>query len=1013
MKRSNTVLKIFYIFLFLLSSIFILSSFINSPISADPPVVYRNIDIILSTSDTVCIDEGVRIHFGKDDKGKYEWVDESGAIIKKSGFLEDIPLKTTTYKLRQYTMTKNLVVNGGFESGNKDFITEYDLAKAGTCHWVRPAKNYKHSLIPESTYFVGEDASDHHPNFRTTAPHNGKNQLIVNGSSTGNAIVWQQKIRVVKGRNYIFNAYGTSVHPESPARFNFSLRPRGGRSVILGEETTLSGDRSWENFYEIWHAPKSGVITISLVNINTELSGNDFSVDDISFEEIKVKEYFVTIHVKPRLKDKIIKEDISVCKGAHTLTFDGYGSVGHYEWSLNGAKLKEEGISYDVNITKAGDIYKCKAFGVGSCGEGAEKTFVLDVKPDVDATISVNKTRLNLGEILLLEAHPVTGEDFTYKWTNDGDYLGSNAKLKLEMISRGDEGIYKCLVKGSCGEILLSVKIEIYKPDIDKKDVLIEENLVACPNSNKELIFDASAVPEKVLTYRWFRDRRMCVDQFKKAKNTNKIMAYNLEDDTEFICIAYFASGIKRAKLFHVKVYDSERVKMSLVDTVGYCVDELELKGSTPIGGMYTLNEKPITKLVLKDKKIKYKVVYKYTDAYKCIVTDTSVVNIAEAPYINLVDETEMGSCNTYQIEATSNANIFNWRKTSSLSKLDISNPVFKSKISETCFLTVTDKYLCTAKDMIKIKVAITPELETIKDTTIGLCNEIKLSCRYKSDGGNIVWVRNGKLLTGIDTYVQKEGMLGDNNYTITLKDRFSCPVRKSFKVTVVDIPLIIESDPLCFGDTLKVEVKDYAEVNWSDAYKGKSRMITEPGEYNLFISDKYGCTNERDFKMVALPKITLRDTMFFKGKDLVLEPTIETDGSYYIDWGNGVNTDTYTITKDGDYTLAVSDMYGCVTKDTVSVDYRSTKIIAPNAFTPGVPGANGLFYLKDKNISGKYLLIIYNREGCEVYRTDKSGVEGGWNGTYKGNECQSGAFVWIAYNDDEVCAKGYVMLVK
>ena len=99
--------------------------------------------------------------------------------------------------------------------------------------------------------------------------------------------------------------------------------------------------------------------------------------------------------------------------------------------------------------------------------------------------------------------------------------------------------------------------------------------------------------------------------------------------------------------------------------------------------------------------------------------------------------------------------------------------------------------------------------------------------------------------------------------------------------------------------------------------------------------------------------------------------------------------------------------------KDTVSVDYRSTKIIAPNAFTPGVPGANGLFYLKDKNISGKYLLIIYNREGTEVYRTKKSGVAGGWDGTYKGKECQSGAFVWIAYNDDEVCAKGYVMLVK
>lgn len=1014
MKRTNAVSKILYIFLFLFSSIFILSSFINTSIPAVPPSVYKNIDIILVDKATVCIDEGVRIHFGKDDKGKYEWIDESGAVIKKGGFLEDVPLKTTTYKLRKYTMTNNLVLNGDFETGNTGFETEYDLAERGYCGWVSPARYYDPSLIPESTYFIGEDASAYHPNFRSTAPHGGTNQMIVNGASTGNAIVWRQKINVVKGRNYIFNAYGTSVHPESPARFNFSIRPRGGRSKVLGEETTLSGDRSWENFYEIWHADRSGQVTISLVNINTELSGNDFSVDDISFEEIKVEEYFVTVHVKPRLKDKLIKEDIAVCQGAHTLLFDGVGSVDHYEWSLNGVKLAEDGISYDVAITKPGDVYKCKAFGIGTCGAGVEKSFVLDVRPDVDATISANKTRLNIGEILSLEAHLVAGEGITYKWTKDGDYLGSKATLDLKMMSLADEGTYKCLVKGNCGEILLNIDIEIYKPDIDKKDILLEQDLVACPNANMELSFDTSAVPERALTYRWFRDRKMCVDKFGKGKSTNKIMAYNLADDTEFICIAYFGAGKKKAKLFHIDVYDSERVKMNLVDTVGYCVDELELKGATPAGGEYTLEGKTITKVEFKDKTAKYKVVYKYTDAHACVVTDTTVVNIAEEPYINLIDEVEIGSCNTYQIEATSNADIFSWRATTSLSGFNISNPVFESLATENCFLTVTDKYLCTAKDQIKINVAIEPELETIKDTTIGVCNEIKLSCRHKSDGGNIVWQRNGNLLVCSDTYVQKEGLLGENNYSITLKDRFSCPVRKEFKVTVVDKPVIIESSPLCFGDTLKVDIKDYAEVTWSDSFEGKSRIITKPGEYNLFISDKYGCTNERDFRIVSLPKIKLRDTMFFKGKDLVLEPIVETEeGSYFLDWGNGVNTDTFTIKEKGKYTLTATDIFGCVSKDTVSVDYRSTKIIAPNAFTPGVPGANGLFYLKDKNISGKFLLIVYNREGTEVYRTNKTGIEGGWNGTYKGKECQSGAFVWIAYNDDEVCAKGYVMLVK
>lgn len=75
-------------------------------------------------------------------------------------------------------------------------------------------------------------------------------------------------------------------------------------------------------------------------------------------------------------------------------------------------------------------------------------------------------------------------------------------------------------------------------------------------------------------------------------------------------------------------------------------------------------------------------------------------------------------------------------------------------------------------------------------------------------------------------------------------------------------------------------------------------------------------------------------------------------------------------------------------------------KLFIPTAFSPNNDGLNDLFnpimfFMKEgelEEVNG-FSLIIFNRWGEKVFETDDPRL--GWNGTYKGTECQQGAYVY------------------
>ncbi|MES2587966.1 MAG: gliding motility-associated C-terminal domain-containing protein [Bacteroidota bacterium] len=166
----------------------------------------------------------------------------------------------------------NLVVNGNFEAGNTGFTSSYDFV----------ANPDPQALWDPSTYAVGQSPNDFHSNFsfcidKTT----GTGMMyIANGASSPNTIIWTQTIAVDPNTNYNFSAWASSVENTSdPAVLQFFVNGTQIGNVFSPSTTGCT----WGEFFNLWNSGTSTSAVISIVNQNTEPSGNDFALDDISF----------------------------------------------------------------------------------------------------------------------------------------------------------------------------------------------------------------------------------------------------------------------------------------------------------------------------------------------------------------------------------------------------------------------------------------------------------------------------------------------------------------------------------------------------------------------------------------------------------------------------------------------------------------------------------------------------------------------------------------------------------
>ena len=174
---------------------------------------------------------------------------------------------------------------------------------------------------------------------------------------------------------------------------------------------------------------------------------------------------------------------------------------------------------------------------------------------------------------------------------------------------------------------------------------------------------------------------------------------------------------------------------------------------------------------------------------------------------------------------------------------------------------------------------------------------------------------------------------------------------------------------------------------------------------YTVYGTDQYGCIGTATVfvELFRLPFVVASPDIYaFVGDPITISAQSILPGTYYwlpTEFLSCPNCQTTVVSTSQNmtYTVYFTDQNGCTDQDQVHISFDAI-IYVPNTFTPDLDNFNPIFAPKGGNIK-EYHLLIFNRWGELLFESFNFNV--GWDGTYGGEVCQDGTYVWvIEYTD-------------
>ncbi len=302
-------------------------------------------------NDTICSGDTVTLSASNPFALSYVWSPGYNISSLNIANPKVYPSQTTTYHVTIYGITNNLINNGDFSQGNTGFSSGY---------------TYTTNLWPEATYYIGSNPLSYHPNFASCGDHttgNG-NMMIVNGAAVPNTNIWQKTVNVNPNAMYVFSCWLASVTPTNPAQLQFFVN--GVQIGAVFNATSINCN--WNMFYNLWPSGTATTANIAIKNQNSQLSGNDFAIDDIYFAEmVEIYDSTKIVVEKPSVS---LGNDTAICQG-DTIKLSAGNTFAQYLWSNNA-------VTSSINVTAAGN-YWVKVTSAKGCK--ASDTINLNINP--------------------------------------------------------------------------------------------------------------------------------------------------------------------------------------------------------------------------------------------------------------------------------------------------------------------------------------------------------------------------------------------------------------------------------------------------------------------------------------------------------------------------------------------------------------------------------------------------------------------------------------------------------
>lgn len=831
--------------------------------------------------------------------------------------------QTTTYTLKIKCLNNtNLVTNANFNNGNTGFSSDY----------VYSATN----LVPEGVYTVTNNPKSVHPGFAPCGDHTGGGQMmVINGAGTPGLNVWCQTIPVKANTDYAFETWVASVVAGSPALLQFSINGQAIGPIFSANNSNCI----WEQFTAVWNSGSSTSATICIVNQNTELGGNDFALDDISFKELCEITDEMTVFVHPTKQTDI---EAKICQGQ--------------SYNIGGQSLQNEG-QYNFSF---------------KTWKGCDSLVTLDLSViEVEAVID-NPEMLdcNSSEILLYGDKSSFGTFYTYAWTGPPGGISSDPSQSIVTVTK--PGVYTLVVTYDDGTIkctksaTVTVTTDYTKPIItagpDGKLSCTDTTLtlsgkVTSPTSNYTILWttpDGNIISDPdvldpligstgtyIMTVTNNLNGCTASDIVLVTKDPS-VPKVKISGDTLLTCnndtiwINGFQSDQGAGFDYEWSVANGGKINTT--------TDSLAIQLSTP--GSYILT------------------VQNLTTGCKSNFT----LNIGEDKSSPTAEagQKDTLSCLIPELQLTGSSNLdislinINWTTPDGNIKSgsDLFNPIISSP--GIYYLNIENKKNgCIAQDSVNIaKDDNAPSVIKLQDQTLTcVVKNVPLDATGSSTGSDFVfsWTTpDGNITGGTDVLVSQCDKAGMYILNIT-NTKNGCVVADTLWVILDDKKPVADAGSdktlncnntsLQLDGTLSSSGIQYS-YQWTtpngNIINGAATvkpLIDKPGTYTFVVTDAgNGCTSAADVNVsidTVAPVITTPGDLILTCQQpqiLISAINLSGSGNYSYLWstqnGNiisGENTLTITIDKPGTYTfVTINDNNGCMSSGTVKVTSNS-----------------------------------------------------------------------------------------
>jgi gliding motility-associated-like protein len=299
------------------------------------------------------------------------------------------------------------------------------------------------------------------------------------------------------------------------------------------------------------------------------------------------------------------------------------------------------------------------------------------------------------------------------------------------------------------------------------------------------------------------------------------------------------------------------------------------------------------------------------------------------------------------------------------------------------------DDGTCIGWDTVNVNFVSVPQVNLGPDTTI--CNGQVLTLDAGFAGYQYQWSNSST--------AQSINVATTGTYGVTMTNGY-CTVSDSIDVNVVTLqPVSLGPDStVCASVVLNLQSGNpQANHIWSTGDTTFAIQASNQGTY--WIRDYIGsCEVSDTVNIFHLPSPTVDlgpDTALCGADQFTLFAAFTNAASFL--WDDGSTLSSRLITERGKYWVEAASANGCITSDTIEVNGFGCEfyIYVPNVFTPNVDKRNPTFFPVGYNIIAGNMQI-WDRWGEPIYYTED--FSKGWDGTYKGRDCQMGAYVYVIY---------------